>query len=195
VQMVDVSEQRVYEDELHHMADHDPLTSLLNRRGFEAELGAHLSRCRRYGAAGALLMLDLDGFKAVNDTLGHAAGDEIIKSTAGALTVRLRQSDVVARLGGDEFAVLLPTQHRAEAEAVAHALLTTIRTQATTGPGGQTGLVTASIGVAVLSDDELEPDELMAHADAAMYASKAAGKGCYTVYTPGLELSHTASSR
>jgi diguanylate cyclase (GGDEF)-like protein/PAS domain S-box-containing protein len=183
VQMIDVSEQRVYEDELQHMAEHDPLTSLLNRRGFEAALGAHLGRCQRYGAGGALLMLDLDGFKAVNDTLGHAAGDEVIKSAAEALVTRLRQSDVIARLGGDEFAVLLPTQTRDEAEAVAQALLETIRTSATPGPGGQAGLVSASIGVALVLDGQLDAEVLVSNADVAMYASKAAGKGRYTVYS------------
>ena len=195
LQMVDVSEQRVYEDELHHMADHDPLTGLLNRRGFETALRAHLARCRRYGTSGALLMLDLDGFKAVNDTLGHAAGDELLKSTATALATRLRESDVVARLGGDEFAVLLPTQHRAEAEAVAAALLEMIRTRVTACPGGEAGLVNASIGIAPLDVGDVSAEELMANADAAMYASKAAGKGRFTVHASSAAAGPVASSR
>ena len=184
VQMLDISEQRVYEDELKQMADHDPLTGLLNRRGFESSLDGHLARCRRYGASGALLMLDLDGFKAVNDTLGHAAGDELIKSVARALSSRLRQSDVVARLGGDEFAVLLPTESQDEAEAVAEALLKTIRKRATAGPDGEPGIVSASIGVAPLVDGQLVADQVLAKADLAMYAAKAAGKGRYCVHTP-----------
>jgi diguanylate cyclase (GGDEF)-like protein/PAS domain S-box-containing protein len=193
VQMVDVSEQRAYEDELHHMADHDPLTGLLNRRGFEAALVAHVARCQRYGAAGALLMLDLDGFKAVNDRLGHAAGDQLLQSTAAALMSRLRQSDVVARLGGDEFAVLLPIQNRHEAEAVAESLLETIRTRVTTGPDGEAGLVSASIGVALMSDGQSTAEALLANADVAMYASKTAGKCRYTVHGPGLMLGAAGS--
>jgi diguanylate cyclase (GGDEF)-like protein/PAS domain S-box-containing protein len=195
IQMVDVSEQRLHEDQLNHMADHDPLTGLLNRRGFEAALCAHVTRCERYGAAGALLMLDLDGFKAVNDTLGHGAGDEVIKSAAAALAVRLRQSDAIGRLGGDEFAVLLPTQNQEEAEAVAAALLVTILEHATPGPGGEAGLVSASIGVALLSADQLSAEQLLANADIAMYASKAAGKARYTVHTPGTELTPVPSTR
>ena len=194
LQMVDVSEQRAYEDELQHMADHDALTGLLNRRGFQAALAAHVARCQRYGPGGALLMLDLDGFKAVNDRLGHAAGDELLRSAAGALTTRLRQSDIVARLGGDEFAVLLPIQNQAEAEAVADALLETIRTRVSTGPDGEAGLVSASIGIALLVDGEQCAEALVADADVAMYASKAAGKGRYTVYSPALRLGHTASA-
>lgn len=185
VQMLDVSEQRLYEDELQRLADHDPLTGLFNRRGFEAALDAHLARCRRYGATGALLMLDLDGFKAVNDTLGHAAGDQIIKSTADALSSRLRESDVVARLGGDEFAVLLPTQSGDEAVAVARALLQTISEHVAPGPEGQPGLVSASIGVAPLTDGELRAGIALGNADLAMYAAKAAGKGCYRLHSVG----------
>jgi diguanylate cyclase (GGDEF)-like protein/PAS domain S-box-containing protein len=195
VQMLDVSEQKLHEDELTHMADHDALTGLLNRRGFEAALGAHLDRCERYGVAGALLMLDLDGFKAVNDTLGHAAGDEVIKSAATALASRLRQSDLVARLGGDEFAVLLPVQNRDESEAVAEALLTTIHNRATPGPDAAGGVVTASIGIALVSGAPFSAEQLLANADIAMYASKAAGKGRYTVHTPGTELTPVASTR
>ncbi|HWD68707.1 MAG TPA: PAS domain S-box protein [Solirubrobacteraceae bacterium] len=185
VQMLDVSEQRLYEDDLQRLADHDPLTGLFNRRGFEAALDAHLARCQRYGAAGAVLMLDLDGFKAVNDTLGHAAGDEIIKSTAEALSSRLRQSDMVARLGGDEFAVLLPTQTQAEAEAVAQALLETVRKRVTPSPDGEPGLVSASVGVAPLAEGELRAGIVLGNADLAMYAAKAAGKGCYRVHSVG----------
>jgi diguanylate cyclase (GGDEF)-like protein/PAS domain S-box-containing protein len=195
VQMVDVSEQKLHEDELTHMADHDPLTGLLNRRGFEAALGAHLDRCERYGTAGALLMLDLDGFKAVNDTLGHAAGDEVIKSAATALASRLRQSDVIARLGGDEFAVLLPVQNREESEAVAAALLTTIHNRAIPGPDSPGGVVTASIGIALVSGAPFSAEELLGNADIAMYASKAAGKARYTVHTPGAERTPVPSTR
>jgi diguanylate cyclase (GGDEF)-like protein/PAS domain S-box-containing protein len=195
VQMIDVSEQKLHEDQLTHLADHDALTGLLNRRGFEAALGAHLDRCERYGVAGSLLMLDLDGFKTVNDTLGHRAGDEVIKSVAAALASRLRQSDVVARIGGDEFAVLLPVQNREESEAVAAALLTTIHERAAAGPDAEGGLVTASIGIALVSGAPFSAEELLGNADIAMYASKAAGKARYTVHTPGAERAAVPSTR
>ena len=180
-QIQDIAERRTYEDRLRHMADHDPVTGLLNRRGFEAALESHLAHCRRYGATGALLMLDLDGFKSVNDTLGHAAGDELIITTAHALTDRLRETDTVARLGGDEFAVLLPTQTEAEAKAVAEALLATIRKRATLMSHAHLGRVTASIGVATFSDATPTADEMLVNADRAMYDAKQAGKDRYAL--------------
>ena len=119
VQVQDITERRSLEDQLRHLADHDALTGLLNRRGIDRALAQHVARGRRYGAEGALLVLDLDGFKAVNDTLGHAAGDELIVTCASALRNRLRETDILGRLGGDEFAVLLPAEGEAEAIIVA----------------------------------------------------------------------------
>ena len=107
-QMQDITESRRHEAELRHMADHDPLTGLLNRRSFERELERHVAYVERYGPKGAAIVLDLDHFKTINDTLGHSAGDELIVRVAHALRSRLRESDVLARLGGDEFAILLP---------------------------------------------------------------------------------------
>src|SRR5262249_36019941 len=106
-QVQDITERRRFEDRLRHLADHDPLTGLLNRRSFEREVERPLAHCRRYGANGALIVLDLDHFKYVNDSYGHSAGDELIVAVADALRMRLRETDVVARLGGDEFAALL----------------------------------------------------------------------------------------
>ena len=109
VNVVDLSERRRYEQRLAHLADHDVLTGLPNRRRFDAALAEHLDLCARSGPRGALLLLDLDHFKEVNDTRGHDAGDELIVSTAAVLRGSLRDTDLVARLGGDEFAILLPT--------------------------------------------------------------------------------------
>jgi diguanylate cyclase (GGDEF)-like protein/PAS domain S-box-containing protein len=168
-QMQDVTERREYEARLRHLADHDPLTGLLNRRAFEESLEAHVARTRRYGAAGALLLLDLDGFKDVNDTYGHHAGDELLVRVAGALAGRLRETDVLARLGGDEFAVLLPMESADAAELVARALVDVVREL----DGG----VTVSVGVAPVDDAEgVTAAALMIDADRAMYAAKDAGR-------------------
>ena len=116
-QIQDITERRRFERELRHLADHDPLTGLLNRRRFEQELDRQVAEVARYGPRGALLVLDLDHFKYVNDALGHHAGDELILSVAAILRDRLRDSDTLARLGGDEFAVLLPHADAAGAAA------------------------------------------------------------------------------
>jgi diguanylate cyclase (GGDEF)-like protein/PAS domain S-box-containing protein len=169
-QMQDVTQRREYEARLRHLADHDPLTGLLNRRGFEGALNAHVARSRRYGPAGALLVLDLDGFKDVNDTHGHHAGDALLTDVAQALGERLRETDVLARLGGDEFAVLLPVEHASQSCVVAEALVAVVRER-----GASVG-VTASVGVAVVDDGIVSGDELLVRADRAMYAAKAAGR-------------------
>ncbi len=118
-QVQDITQRRTHEHQLEFMADHDPLTGLLNRRSFERELEGHAARVQRYGASGAVLMLDLDHFKYFNDTQGHGAGDKLIIRIAQGLLSRLRDSDVLARLGGDEFAVLLPHEDEQSAHAVA----------------------------------------------------------------------------
>ncbi|HVR04715.1 MAG TPA: diguanylate cyclase, partial [Solirubrobacteraceae bacterium] len=150
-QIEDITARRRYESRLRHMADHDSLTGLLNRRAFESRLQDHLSRGERYGHDGAVLVLDLDAFKEINDTLGHSAGDELIVRVACALGTRVRESDTLARLGGDEFAILMPRGGRLEAERLAEALLQTVRRErAARGPGGRARPITASIGVAPL---------------------------------------------
>ena len=181
-QMQDVTERREYEARLRHLADHDPLTGLLNRRGFERALEAHVARTRRYGAAGALLVIDLDGFKYVNDTLGHHAGDQLIVACAAALRERLRETDVLARLGGDEFAVLLPVESAPEAAVVAAALVEIVGQRARGFGGQQAGNVTASIGVAVVDATTVSSGELMVGADLAMYEAKEAGRNQFAVY-------------
>ncbi|HEX5925674.1 MAG TPA: EAL domain-containing protein [Baekduia sp.] len=181
-QMQDVTERREYEARLRHLADHDPLTGLLNRRGFERALEAHIARTRRYGAAGALLVVDLDGFKDVNDALGHHVGDQLIIACASALRERLRETDVLGRLGGDEFAVLLPVESAADAAVVAGALVETVRQRARGFGGREAGNVTASIGVAVVDAATVNGGELMVGADLAMYEAKEAGRNQFVVY-------------
>jgi diguanylate cyclase (GGDEF)-like protein len=173
-----------YEAELKHMADHDPLTGLLNRRAYERSLEEHLARGERYGHAGAVMVLDLDSFKEVNDTLGHSAGDELIVRVAGALASRLRESDTLARLGGDEFAILTPTGECEEAESLADSLLEVVRQErAPRGPGGRERPITASIGVAPLQGaEQLSAEEALINADLAMYDAKEAGRDCSVTY-------------
>jgi diguanylate cyclase (GGDEF)-like protein/PAS domain S-box-containing protein len=181
-QVQDVTERREYEDRIQHLADHDPLTGLLNRRGLEKELDSHITRTRRYGVAGALLVLDLDGFKYINDTLGHSTGDELIVTCAAALRRRLRESDVLARLGGDEFAVLLPGVGGDAARQVAEALVAEVRDCGRTFGAGSSGSVTASIGVAPFDGVERTPEEMLVNADLAMYDAKEAGKDQVAFY-------------
>jgi len=183
-QMQDVTDRKRYERKLQHMADHDPLTGLLNRRSFERELTAHVARGGRYGAEGALLMLDIDHFKYVNDTLGHNAGDAIIVRVAEALRSTLRESDVIARLGGDEFAVLLLKADAAAAQVVVDKLLEAVRGQSENvsklGPRG----LSASVGVAVVTDDDgLTGEDLLVNADLAMYDAKEAGRDQVAFYS------------
>jgi diguanylate cyclase (GGDEF)-like protein/PAS domain S-box-containing protein len=176
-QVQDISERRDHESQLRYLADHDPLTGLLNRRGLAREMDAHLAMVNRYGGGGALLVVDLDGFKAVNDRLGHAAGDQLIADVAHGLRARLRETDVVARIGGDEFAVILPGESVEEASVVAPTVISIIE-RATDDLDAH---VTASVGVAAFATG-VSADEILARADTAMYAAKAAGRARYAVH-------------
>jgi diguanylate cyclase (GGDEF)-like protein/PAS domain S-box-containing protein len=167
---IDVTERRGMEERLRYLADHDALTDLINRRRFEEELERHLVHGRRYGMEGALLVLDLDGFKAVNDNFGHRAGDDVLRSVADVLRNRLRESDVVARVGGDEFAVLLPRAGGEEAERVREALEAAIPREVP-APGGHR--IEASVGFAPFIEGVQSIDDVMTAADASMYAVKA----------------------
>ncbi len=172
------------EERLRYMVDHDPLTGLLNRRAYERILDEHLARGERYGHEGAVMMLDLDEFKQVNDTLGHSAGDDLIVRVGRALAERLRSTDTVARLGGDEFAILLPKGERSEAEHVAAALLETIRAERSArGPKGRARPISASIGVAPLAGLKgITTEEALINADLAMYDAKEGGRNRFETY-------------
>jgi diguanylate cyclase (GGDEF)-like protein/PAS domain S-box-containing protein len=177
IQAQDITERRLYENQLRHMADHDPLTGLLNRRSFSRELDNHIAQVKRFGATGAVLIVDLDNFKYYNDIQGHSAGDSLIIGIGQALQSRLRETDVVARLGGDEFAVLLAREDSKTAETVAEALLQVIRDKAAEATDGEHRHMSASIGIACFSDRELlTADEIMVNADLAMYDAKEDGR-------------------
>ncbi len=182
-QMQDITDRRRYEARLQHMADHDPLTGLLNRRAFERELRNHVQRGERYGRTGAALMIDLDHFKYYNDTLGHLAGDGLITRVAAALAARLRKSDVLGRLGGDEFAVILPNAGEQAARRVAGELLECVRGEGLIAPDGVRNVLTASIGVAFFDEEAgLQPEDVMVNADLAMYDAKEAGRDRASFY-------------
>jgi diguanylate cyclase (GGDEF)-like protein/PAS domain S-box-containing protein len=183
-QIQDITTRRKYESRLQYMADHDPLTGLLNRRAYERILSEHLAQGERYGHEGAVLMLDLDEFKQVNDTLGHSAGDNLIVRVGRALAERLRTTDTVARLGGDEFAILLPKGERGDAERVVGARLHTVRVERSArGPKGPERPISASIGVAPLAGAQgITAEEALINADLAMYDAKEAGRNRFETY-------------
>jgi diguanylate cyclase (GGDEF)-like protein/PAS domain S-box-containing protein len=176
VQLLDMTERKRTEAQLRELAEHDALTGLLNRRCFTRELERHAAHARRYGAEGAVLVLDADHFKQVNDTAGHGAGDRLLVEVAEALRARLRGTDVIARFGGDEFAILLPRADRAAAEAVARSLVGTVRDDTHTDGAP----VTISVGVAMVDAAALaSPQALVTAADGAMYAAKRSGGDTY----------------
>ena len=169
--------------QLEREAGEDALTGLKNRRRFEEEVRAAMARRRRDRGSGALLMIDLDHFKEVNDTHGHPAGDRLIEEVAQVLRRRARAGDIVARLGGDEFAVVLPRITPAEAQIVAEALVAAIRDHDPTLDGVDP--VTASIGVAMFGDDpRMSYATLVSEADTAMYAAKDGGRDGVRVFDP-----------
>jgi diguanylate cyclase (GGDEF)-like protein len=175
LQVQDVTERRRYEAELRHLADHDPLTGLLNRRAFARELDAHLAHVRRYGPRGAALVLDLDHFKNINDALGHGTGDELIIGLGRTLAQQLDDRCAIARLGGDELAVLIPDEGT-DVDAVAERVLEAVRNQRVASPSGRLRAVSASIGIAFFDRADLTADDVLADADLAMYEAKEAGR-------------------
>jgi diguanylate cyclase (GGDEF)-like protein/PAS domain S-box-containing protein len=176
-QLQDIQERKRYEGELGYLVEHDPLTGLLNRRGFVRELTQQIAYARRYGNGGAVLFLDLDDFKYVNDTLGHSVGDEMISDLARVVRKRLRETDIFARLGGDEFAALLPHTSVSEAEMVSRSLLEAVRDGCVISLG-EGRRVTVSVGITGFQEPgkDLTPDDILIDADVAMYAAKEAGK-------------------
>jgi len=166
---------------LEREAGEDALTGLKNRRRFEEDVRSAMARRRRDRGTGALLMIDLDHFKEVNDTHGHPAGDRLIEEVAQVLRRRARGGDIVARLGGDEFAVVLPRITPAEAVVVAEALVGAIRRHDPTFDGVDP--VTASIGVAMFGEDpRMSYATLVSEADTAMYAAKDGGRDGVRVF-------------
>jgi diguanylate cyclase (GGDEF)-like protein/PAS domain S-box-containing protein len=183
----DISDRKRLHQELERLAQQDALTGLSNRRRFEQEVESEMARSRRQLAPGALLLIDLDHFKSVNDSLGHLAGDKVLKQIAEILDERLRESDSLARLGGDEFAILLPDTGLREARLVAESLTKAIREGTA---DGSVASVTASIGVALFDGDpRLDVPTVIAEADLAMYAAKDDGRDRVRVFDIGRDAS------
>ena len=167
------AERTAVEERLRHIADHDALTGLFNRRRFEQELDRHIAHGRRYGMDGALLVIDLDRFKRVNDGHGHRAGDRVLAEVASVLRKRLRESDILARFGGDEFAVLMPHGGAAGGRRAGE-------------PGGERRCVadvrrrrarwTRAWAARSSRPQRTSSDEVLSRADDAMYADKAIGR-------------------
>jgi diguanylate cyclase (GGDEF)-like protein/PAS domain S-box-containing protein len=185
--LVDTTDQKMLEAQLLHDALHDSLTGLANRVLFADHVERALASRRRGRTKVALLFLDLDDFKVVNDTLGHRAGDRLLIEVARRLTEATRDGDIAARQGGDEFTILLDRVHGvddavASAERLATSLCRPIELE------GLNISITVSVGIA-LASDENAADDLLAHADAAMYAAKAQGKARYAVFDPSMAVS------
>lgn len=164
-------------DEISFQRDHDPLTGLYNRRYFERELSAQLSRAERRGTDLSLAVLDLDRFKNVNDTYGHAVGDDVLAYLGKLLLEDGRHYDIAARLGGEEFAILLPDTPILQAKSIVERFLVEFRRKVFRGNSKGAFTVTFSAGIASRwGKMEISPAELLEDADRTMYAAKAAGR-------------------
>ena len=182
VTLVDVSAARERESALRRLSELDDLTGLPNRRRFLELLERHLTSHRREDAGGALLLIDLDRFKELNDTFGHAAGDRLLVQVAHVLRERLRDDDVLARLGGDEFAVLIKRGNASDAARIAEALVERLKGELAPAPHGGTRPVGASIGAVALAGVATGTAErALARADASMYRAKEAGRAAWRI--------------
>ncbi|MEP7213509.1 MAG: EAL domain-containing protein [Acidobacteriota bacterium] len=181
--MMDVTDRKSLEEQLTHQALHDPLTKIANRVLFRDRVDHALAKLVRSNGSLAVLFLDLDNFKAINDSLGHAAGDKLLIAVAERLQDCLRNSDTAARLGGDEFAVLVEYMHHAEeAEMIAERILAVFRQPFIIE--GKEVHVQTSIGIASNSQAAKNSDELLRNADLAMYLAKNKGKGQFVIFEP-----------
>ncbi|MGA3303258.1 MAG: EAL domain-containing protein [Methylovirgula sp.] len=184
----DVSAIQRIEERVAYLAHHDPLTGLANRQLFNEELRAAADRLDQGGEGFAILLLDLDRFKAINDTLGHPSGDALLVIVAERMRSCVGEQDIVARLGGDEFAILhMVRPDRDTTRTVAARLLETVG--AAYEIDGQKVMIGASIGIAQAPDNGSEVDQLMRNADLALYRSKAEGRNCYRLYDRNMDAS------
>ena len=199
VYLRDISERKQAADEINRLALYDPLTALPNRRLLQDRIRQVLLQTTRSAQHGALLFIDLDHFKRLNDSLGHATGDQLLRQVAQRLVLCVREGDTVARFGGDEFVVLLAQLHgnaheaAAEVRAIGHKILATL------GQAFQLDQVehytTASIGAALFCSAQLTPEDVLKQADLAMYKSKAAGRNALHFFDPAMQVAIEARTR
>ena len=179
---LDVTDEVAFEERILFQAEHDSLTGLINRRRFQDELKHQIDYADRYGLSGALLFIDLDQFKYINDSYGHNTGDEFLVQIAARLEGTLRQSDFLGRLGGDEFGIILPRANQEIATKFSETVLRTL-TDSNIDIRGEYSLhVSASIGIALYPGLNLSHNEVLAEADTAMYAAKERGRNQYHIY-------------
>ncbi len=172
-----IEEQRQAAEQAHELALHDDLTGLARRRRFDEALALEVARSQRYGATASVLLVDIDGFKAVNDSHGHPAGDALLKQLGQTLKTSLRDTDLPARIGGDEFAVILSETGLDDAQHVAQELVDLF------DPTSRSEVATASISVGI-ARIEGRPEDVMKNADAALYRAKRAGGNRYATSEP-----------
>jgi diguanylate cyclase (GGDEF)-like protein len=185
--IVDTTDRKRLEAQLLHDSLHDPLTGLANRVLFRDHVERSLARRRRSRTSVALLFLDLDDFKVINDSFGHRAGDGVLVEIAGRLSQVIRAEDVAARQGGDEFAILLGRVRNIE-EAVATAERILVELARPIPIDTRSAVVGGSIGIALSSGRDAVADDLLAHADAAMYEAKAQGKGRIAIFEASMRV-------
>lgn len=186
VSSVDISRIKQTEKQLNHLALHDTLTGLPNRHMLHRRIARAIEASRHSGQIGALLFIDLDRFKTVNDSLGHQAGDELLRAIARRLVERVRGGDTVARLGGDEFVIVLEDiEAHANAGKIARDLIDLIE-QPVAVLGGHEVYVSASIGISYFPKDGDQADDLLQRADSALYLAKESGRGSYRTYDVSL---------
>jgi diguanylate cyclase (GGDEF)-like protein/PAS domain S-box-containing protein len=184
--VADITQRKLDEEKIIHQANYDQLTGLPNRTLFMDRLTRRVLEGRRAKTSVGLMFIDLDGFKAINDTLGHDAGDLLLKMTARRLEKCVREADTVARLGGDEFTVIMPLIDNLEAAGIVAGRII----KALTEPfdlSGRQGRVSASIGISLLPAQANSANQLLHNADVAMYYAKRQGKANYQFYDPELE--------
>jgi diguanylate cyclase (GGDEF)-like protein/PAS domain S-box-containing protein len=183
-QIQDISERKQLEERLVFLADHDEMTGLANRRRYREEVERGVSFAERYGHPAAMLLLDLDNFKDVNDSLGHHVGDRLLVGVGERLQTRLRRTDVLGRIGGDEFAALLPQAEPAQALRVAEEVLDAVTTAAY-ALDGHVVSARASVGLALFRPGlQIDAEDLQIRADVAMYAAKREGGNRVSVLDP-----------
>lgn len=190
----DITRERQTAEQLIYLAERDALTGLFNRRRLQEELSRLLAIAERHNTKGALIFFDLDEFKYVNDTFGHRAGDTMLIRIAGEVGALVRRNEILSRLGGDEFALLMPDASEKEAEALAERVVRAIA-QIPFRFEGQNFRLTTSLGIALYPEHATTTEELIAHADAAMYQAKEAGKNAWRKYRPDLDTSREMITR